>query len=362
MNNLEIQSFPKRRKKINIENIDINGSIQLKENKNRLVHSFPKKDDSKDLVFSKGITPLKNNKNLKISNLEYSSREPLKEIYNDQMNDDDMKDDDMKDNDDFIFENDNISLENKECIHSDTINSNGIDICIDCGLEISNMNIHDKEWRYYGDSDNINSSDPSRCQYRKKPEKGIKKELIKFGFPIDISELADQLYLAVTKGEIKRSNLRKGIMFACVFNAYKEKNNPQIPEELQKIFKIDRKNVSKGLTYFHLNSPYKTNSTYITIEDFIPKIMEKLKIKQQHIEAVLKLSKIIKNSSSTLIRSNPQSVSSSLVFYYLRKLNPDEINISEFSNSVKLSEITILRLMSEIESIIDNENNNMITA
>jgi hypothetical protein len=168
----------------------------------------------------------------------------------------------------------------KNCLHTDTINSNGMDICIDCGLEISILNMSEKEWRYYGDNDNINSSDPSRCQFRKNPEKGIKKELIKLGFPIDISNLSDELYLTVTKGEIKRSNLRKGIMFACVFNAYKQKNNPQIPEELQKKFKIDRKNISKGLTYFHLNNSNKTNDTYISIEDFIPKIMEKFNIKQ----------------------------------------------------------------------------------
>lgn len=309
--NIDNQSFPKRRKKINNENLEIKG---------KYIHSFPKKDEVKISDY------------IDYNNIDYK--------------------------DDSLFDSEDISIhdcKNSICDHSDTISTNGIEICTDCGLEVSNINVGEKDWRYYGDADNVNSSDPSRCQYRKKVDKGIKKELLKLGFSVEISNLADELYLLVTKGEIKRSNLRKGIMFACVFNAYKEKGTPQIPEELQKKFKIDRKNVSKGLTYFHLNNTYKINSSYITIEDFIPKIMEKFNIKKNHIDTVLNLSKTIKNSSSILIRSNPQSVSSSLVFYYLRKLNPD-INITQFSSIVKLSEITILRLIGEIESVIDSEN------
>jgi len=341
MNNLENQSFPKRKKK---KMFDLDNNLSnVKQPSN---HSFPKRDESK-------LTEYKKIKNKDLQEdtdyiEEIITIENIKEFCSEKKID---KDKDEK--------KENINLY-KNCLHTDTINSNGMDICIDCGLEISILNMSEKEWRYYGDNDNINSSDPSRCQFRKNPEKGIKKELIKLGFPIDISNLSDELYLTVTKGEIKRSNLRKGIMFACVFNAYKQKNNPQIPEELQKKFKIDRKNISKGLTYFHLNNSNKTNDTYISIEDFIPKIMEKFNIKQNHIDTVLSLSKVIKNSSSVLIRSNPQSVSSSLVFYYLRKLNPD-ISISQFSRIVKLSEITILRLINEIENIIENENHILIS-
>jgi transcription initiation factor TFIIIB Brf1 subunit/transcription initiation factor TFIIB len=346
MNNLENQSFPKRKKK---KMFDLDNNLSnIKQASN---HSFPKRDESK-------LTEYKKIKNKDLQETDYIEEiitiENIKEFCSEKKIDKDEKIDKDKDE-----KKENINLY-KNCLHTDTINSNGMDICIDCGLEISILNMSEKEWRYYGDNDNINSSDPSRCQFRKNPEKGIKKELIKLGFPIDISNLSDELYLTVTKGEIKRSNLRKGIMFACVFNAYKQKNNPQIPEELQKKFKIDRKNISKGLTYFHLNNSNKTNDTYISIEDFIPKIMEKFNIKQNHIDTVLSLSKVIKNSSSVLIRSNPQSVSSSLVFYYLRKLNPD-ISISQFSRIVKLSEITILRLINEIENIIENENHILIS-
>jgi transcription initiation factor TFIIIB Brf1 subunit/transcription initiation factor TFIIB len=237
------------------------------------------------------------------------------------------------------------------CDHNEVVEHNGIDICVECGEQISDYFSVEKEWRYYGDNDNRHSSDPSRCQFRKLPDKGIKKELEKMNFPIEICKQADELYLKVTNGDIKRSNLRKGIMFACVFNAYKDLNNPQIPEELQQKFNIDRKNMSKGLTYFHMRNPSKKSQSYISVQHFIPKIMEKFNAKKNHVDTVLKLYDIIKNTSSIFIRSNPQSVSSSLVFYYMKKIDP-EISLQQFSKAVNLSEITILRIISEIETII----------
>jgi transcription initiation factor TFIIIB Brf1 subunit/transcription initiation factor TFIIB len=238
------------------------------------------------------------------------------------------------------------------CQHSEIVEHNGIEICIECGEQMSDYFSVDKDWTYYGSNDNRHSSDPSRCQYRRIPDKGIEKELEKMNFPIEICKQANLLYLKVTNGEIKRSNLRKGIMFACIFNAYKDIGNPQIPEELQTKFNIDRKNMSKGLTYFHMRNPTKKNSAYISVQHFIPKIMEKFNAKKEHIDTVLKMYEIIKNSSSIFIRSNPQSVSSSLVYYYLKKMDPD-IPVGQFSKIVNLSEITILRIISEIENIVN---------
>lgn len=238
------------------------------------------------------------------------------------------------------------------CKHSEIIEHNGMDVCVECGEQISDYFTAEKEWRYYGDNDNRHSSDPSRCQYRKVPDKGIKNELEKMKFPIEICKYANDLYLKVTNGEIKRSNLRKGIMFACVFNAYIDLDKPQTPDVLQEMFNIDRKNMSKGLTYFHMRNPAKKKSCYISVEHFIPQIMEKFNAKKEHVDTVLKIYDIIKNSSSIFIRSNPQSVSSSLVFFYLKKIDP-EISISNFSNIVNLSEITIQRIVSEIETIVN---------
>ncbi len=167
---------------------------------------------------------------------------------------------------------------NNKCPHSSIINEGGIDVCVDCGENIQ-IESFDTEWRYYGDGEKSKSYDPSRCQYRKPQDKGIKKELEKMGFSKDVIDKADYYYQKVTQGDIKRSALRKGIIFSCVFFAYKHYRMRITTDDLDEIFKIGRKNMSKGLTYFKTNIPKNEidydNFDYTTAEHFIPKILEK---------------------------------------------------------------------------------------
>jgi transcription initiation factor TFIIIB Brf1 subunit/transcription initiation factor TFIIB len=75
------------------------------------------------------------------------------------------------------------------------------------------------------------------------------------GFSRDVIVKADYYYQKVTQGDIKRSALRKGIIFSCVLFAYKHYKMRITTDELDEIFKIGRKNMSKGLTYFKTNIP-----------------------------------------------------------------------------------------------------------
>ena len=245
------------------------------------------------------------------------------------------------------------------CKHENTINENHIEICVDCGIALHNKLTTEAEWRYYGENDNNHSSDPSRCQYRKAVDKSIKKDLEKLDLTPEIINLSDELYFKVTKGDIKRGDLRWGIIFACVFEAYKMIGNPQTPISIQKIFNkvfaITKRNMSHGINYFRLGMPKeeKKDIQYITAEHFIPSILEKFDIKQEHTENILALYKEIENKSSVINRRNPQSVSCGLVYYYLKKLNAD-ISVGKFGKIVGLSEITISNIMNEIDEVIYN--------
>ncbi len=252
------------------------------------------------------------------------------------------------------------------CSHEQTINENGIDICIDCGIALYDKLTHEAEWRYYGENDNQHSFDPSRVQYRKVVDKGVKKDLEKIDLPQQVIELADILYSKVTHGDIKRSKLRKGIIFACVLYAYNQLGNPKTSQELQKIFNgnvdvdendndetyIKKKNISKGIIYFKKRMPKEeTINHYITAEHYIPEVLEKFNIKAEHASNIIELYKNLKNKSSVINRRNPKSVSCGIVFYYLKRLNLD-ITASKFGKLVNLSEITINNITSEIEDII----------
>jgi hypothetical protein len=251
--------------------------------------------------------------------------------------------------------------DNGKCKHTNTIDSDGSIICVDCGENVKEDNVcEEAEWRYYGSNDNVEASDPSRCQYRKVIDKGITKDLTDLGFSNDIAEKANELYLIVTNGEIKRSNYRKGIMFACVFHSFIELGKPQTTEYLRKVIKITKRNISKGFTYYGLQMPKdkRENYVYITAEHYIPKILKELRVTDDHIENVLNLYKKLKNKSYLLNTSNPQSIGSGFVYYYLKKIKSDLITPTQFGNMdiVNLSEITITRIANEIEDIINNED------
>jgi transcription initiation factor TFIIIB Brf1 subunit/transcription initiation factor TFIIB len=258
----------------------------------------------------------------------------------------------------FAFNNCNIDNEkenNEVCDHSCTVEENGQIFCMECGIKLGEEVSNEAEWRYYGNRDNISNSDPSRVQYRKINDRNIIKELKDFGLPNDVIEISNNLYTKVTKNKIRRSNLRKGIIYACVFHAYKLLGNPQTPETIQQMFKIPHTRIiTKGVHYFYLKMPKEDiqNIDDITAEHFIPTLLNKFNVKEEHINNVLELYKKISDKGSLINTSNPQSISSGFVFYYLKKLNLD-ISASNFGKITGLSEITINRIVKQIDDIIN---------
>lgn len=238
------------------------------------------------------------------------------------------------------------------CLHKNIVNDNGVEICTDCGIEIYKELSLEPEWRFYGDNDSKHSSDPSRCHIRKVEEKNIYKDIEKYDFPFAIREYANMAYTEVTGGKIRRGNYRRAIIFACIFNVYKDQGTPQNPEILREKFELTKKEVSKGLTYYNL---YKKNKNkkpiYISPVSFISPIMAKFNANEFHVEKVTKLYEKIHNRSKLLNRSNPQSVISGLIYYYFRLIGGN-ISSLNFSKMVKLSDITVSRISKNISEIL----------
>lgn len=232
----------------------------------------------------------------------------------------------------------NCGKNNIDCEHIDTVQENNMILCSKCGLQLGSV-----------DEDSIQKLDG--YQFKKCQDKSIAKDLEEYNIHPDVIRLADKYYANVTNGVIKRGKLRLGIMFACVFQAYKDLGKPQTADKLQKTFGISRRNVSKGLTYFCLGLPNRSTVEYITARHFIPHVFEKLNLRMDIIDGCYELFNQIENKSSLLNRSNPQSVSKGVVFYYLRKLN-NSMDLASYSQKVELSETTITRICNTIDSIL----------
>lgn len=245
-----------------------------------------------------------------------------------------------------------------DCKHKDTINSNGIEICVQCGIEFQDKIINmENETHFYGGNDTKTFKDPSRVYFRRIDNKNIYKDLDKYNLSIPIKEKTNKLYLQITNDKIYRGDIRIGIIFACVFNIYKDMDVIKTKDELNQIFNIKPKVITKGLKLFSqlkaLNGE-KVVSPSIQVEDYIGSVMEKFNSNKENIDKVRKLYEKIKNKSSEINSSKPHSVCCALVYYYCKSLNK-EINITDFSKIVKLNELTIKKLTRIITNILETE-------
>ena len=104
----------------------------------------------------------------------------------------------------------------------------------------------------------------------------------------------------------------------------------------------------------NLNSPKdsKFRDYQISTEDIIREIMDKFNANDLQKTEAIQIYEKVRNRSSLLNRSRPQSVASGIVRYYIIQKNKD-INMEYFRSRVKLSELTINRIVTEIENVID---------
>ena len=247
---------------------------------------------------------------------------------------------------------DNVISKEKECIHIDSIIEKNKKVCLECGMEIkTTMDI--KQPRY---NQNSKGSNPCRLQIRTSDEKSIYKDVLNMGFSHNIISDANKIYHEVTKGKIYRGNSRKSIIFACIFYSFKNSGDPQSHERLIQMFKLNKKSGLKGLKHINLNLPKNSKilirSTYITPKHIIIDILNIFSANESHINEVLDIYKSIQNRSSRLNRARPQSIAAGVVFFWMKKNNKD-ITIKQYSKKVKLSELTINKIIKEINSIFE---------
>jgi transcription initiation factor TFIIIB Brf1 subunit/transcription initiation factor TFIIB len=241
------------------------------------------------------------------------------------------------------------------CRHENTVMEGVTSVCTDCGMMMNKELSFEKEWRYYGMMDTKHSSDPNRCNMRRSEDKTIYKDVEKLGFSDKIVSAANVIYEQVTQQRIFRGNTRKGIIFACIFHAYKSNENPQSCERLIEIFEMDRKVALKGLKFVNLNAPKDSSfrNFQISTEHLIREIMQKFHATNHHIEEALNIYQYIQDKSSLLNRSRPQSVACGVVRFYIARKNPD-ISMEFFRTKIQLSELTISRIVKEIGRILEN--------
>lgn len=257
-----------------------------------------------------------------------------------ELNDEDIKNDEFPDC--------------SECPHTNQLNESGTMLCIDCGLELSKVISYEKDWRYYGSDDTRKNSDPNRCHIRKLEDKSIFKDVENFHFPEKIVNMANDIYTQVTNGKIYRGKSRKAIIFGCIYQSIKMNGKSHTCENLKDIFGLDRKTILKGLKHVNLKAPktVQTKRVYNSNE-LIEEYMDKFTLDDTERQEIIDCYSKIKNRSSMINRSRPQSVASSLIYFCMcKKRGSNNVNINDFIQKVNLSELTIYKISKEIERIL----------
>lgn len=287
----------------------------------------------------------------------------IEQNYGKKLGDDEDNDENIKnyieedDVEDICTEEDVCVNKKGGCKHKNIVSESGTYLCSDCGLELSKVMSYEKDWRYYGSDDTRKNSDPNRCHIRKTEDKSIYKDVENFGFSEKVVNMANDIYSQVTRGKIYRGNSRKAIIFGCIFHSIKINGKAYTCESLREIFQLDRKIILRGLKHVSLNAPKSSQirmKPSTTNHDLIEEYMNKFSLNEDEKKEVILIYQKIKNKSTIINRSRPQSVTSSLMYYYLcKKKGANNINMEEFIKQVKLSKLTIDKISKEIESIIN---------
>lgn len=242
----------------------------------------------------------------------------------------------------------------EECTHDNKREEDDGVVCILCGEHFDHDISQEKEWRFYGASDSRGSANPSRCHIRKSDDKSIYDDVKNMNFPANIVEEADRLYKKVTNGSIHRGSRRKSLIFNCVFYAYKRIGMPQSPERIAAFFKLKKRTISSGRKILLKALRDETDvfkPKYTTPIDLVPNILKDLNAGTEHFAPITKIYDSVKDRSTLLKRSNPQSTAAGLVYYYCRSIGK-KIAKKKFSTTVGLSDITISKIAKEISKIL----------
>jgi transcription initiation factor TFIIIB Brf1 subunit/transcription initiation factor TFIIB len=241
-----------------------------------------------------------------------------------------------------------------KCCHSESIIEGITRICTDCGAEIEKVQTFEREWRCY---DTDSKRNPARCIARKSEAMIIFKDLENMGIGENIISVANEIYVQVTKGQIKRGkSSRKAIIAACLFHAYKRLGLPKSCDSLREMFKdakLDKSDFLHGFKHVALNMDKSTgmHTTYITPQDIIYELMGILNATPQQREEAIKFFEELEPHSRVFKESRPQSVAAGIVFHYINLRAHATMTIKEFAAKVKISELTISKIRSEIVRI-----------
>jgi transcription initiation factor TFIIIB Brf1 subunit/transcription initiation factor TFIIB len=235
-----------------------------------------------------------------------------------------------------------------DCQHTNTTIEKTMEICMDCGKELMKNEMKCSLDTVY-----------SNMNERKTHVKNINKDIANFNFSEKIVECANTLYNQITDGKTKRGDRRKSIILACIFFSHKMNNENITYERLLELFQIDKKIGNDGLNIVTLSIPKNINMSFNSQPQcliIIDELMNKFSATTTQKNEVKAIYYKIKNKSASLNRCRVETVGASIFYYWIKNHSNINISIKNYSEVVKLSELTIQKNLKIIEDIMSSVN------
>jgi transcription initiation factor TFIIIB Brf1 subunit/transcription initiation factor TFIIB len=182
------------------------------------------------------------------------------------------------------------------------------------------------------------------------------KDLENLSIPDDIKYEASDIFRRLNI--LTRGNKRKKIIFYCIYFAYKKFKINKDPKEICSMLNINAINSNKDFFYKFYNLLDEKSkqeifsNSEVRLEDYIDNIInlleETIKLNSFCKEEILNILQNIRAKNQNIEQNfSPRVISAGIIMYYLLT-NGIIIDIKEYSNITKCSEVLIEKFMKKV--------------
>ena len=232
----------------------------------------------------------------------------------------------------------------QNCAHEETVEEHGIMICMLCGTEL--------------DMPSMTTYETGRCQFRVGRDRSLYDDIQGLPVPPDIAKIANDVFLETCKppevsdGRTHRRACRKSIVFACIFYAYKLRNEPRTCDTLAREFNVPKKCILRGIKYVNEHGPKIVNTNkYITPEHLIREYLATFDPTVDWVDGAVAIYLQVEDRSKTMLTSRPQSIAAGIIYYYTCT-HCVQFDTKAFLEHVKISETTVAKIGNECKRIL----------
>ena len=280
------------------------------------------------------------------------------------------------------------------CVDGIVMAEDGRMICQMCGIDHGQMIDHTAEWRYYGNSDNKQRSDPTRCGmpsgdllptstpstvilgrgnelYRRLhkwnqmsyKEKSLISDFNEFrdkcqksNIPVSVIDKTKNLYKALRYDDelydMKRGTTKKGLMAACAYESCRKKGISKSPKEIADIFEIKVNKVTNGIKEFKKlmhckDKDYARKMRASTPKDYIEFFGEKIGLDKVYIDDTIYIAKMA-DMLGIVPENIPHSMAVGCLFLTIMN-NGLDFNKKYVAKQCQISEVTISKTCKKLE-------------